>query len=97
MNYKANPRPDASSILKHPYFWSNSKKLLFLQDLSDRLDSEPKNSGLIKTLERQGLKIVGTDWHQKFNNLVIEQLSKYRKYDGSLVQDLLRAIRNKVK
>ena len=82
--------------MRHPYFWSNSKRLLFLQDLSDRLDSEPKGSSIVAGLERQALKIVGTDWQQKFNNLVLEQLSKYRKYDGSSVQDLLRAIRNKV-
>ena len=82
--------------MKHPYFWSNLKKLLFLQDLSDRLDTELKTSSLIKTLERHALKIVGTDWHQKFNNNVLEQLSKFRKYDGKSLQDLLRAIRNKV-
>ncbi|OLY83088.1 Serine/threonine-protein kinase/endoribonuclease IRE1 [Smittium mucronatum] len=39
-------RPSTSSILVHPYFWSASKRLLFIQDVSDKLESYAK---LIKT------------------------------------------------
>ncbi|PVZ97302.1 hypothetical protein BB558_006741 [Smittium angustum] len=40
-------RPSTSSILVHPYFWSPSKRLLFFQDVSDKLESLAK---LFKTL-----------------------------------------------
>ncbi|OMJ24069.1 Serine/threonine-protein kinase/endoribonuclease IRE1 [Smittium culicis] len=35
-------RPSTTSILVHPYFWSASKRLLFIQDVSDKLESHAK-------------------------------------------------------
>jgi serine/threonine-protein kinase/endoribonuclease IRE1 len=83
--------------LRHPYFWTAGQQLAFLQDVSDRLEVEPRDppSGILKQLERNSHKTVGVDWYRKFNRTVIENMSKYRKYDGGSIQDLLRAIRNK--
>lgn len=72
---------------------------MFLQDASDRfeiMERDPKEPGLI-ALETNAIKIVGPDWHKRFDRIFIENLGKYRKYDGSSVQDLLRALRNKVR
>jgi serine/threonine-protein kinase/endoribonuclease IRE1 len=82
----------------HPYFWSAGKKLSFLQDFSDRLEAESKDppSPILKSLERLANKTVGPDWGRKFQPTLLEQISKYRKYDGGNLQDLLRAIRNQV-
>ncbi|KAJ3304658.1 bifunctional endoribonuclease/protein kinase ire1 [Kappamyces sp. JEL0829] len=90
-------RPSAEAILRHPYFWTQSQQLNFLQDISDRLETEPRDpqSPLLKLLERQSNKIIGRDWLSKVNRSVLDSMSKYRKYDGSSVQDLLRALRNK--
>ncbi|KAI8902905.1 kinase-like domain-containing protein [Globomyces pollinis-pini] len=91
-------RPTAEMVLKHPYFWSATKQLSFLQDLSDRLEIESKEplSATLKSLERLSNKTFGADWQRKFNRTVLDNMMKFRKYDGSSLQDLLRAIRNKV-
>ncbi|KAI9366074.1 kinase-like domain-containing protein [Zopfochytrium polystomum] len=90
-------RPDAASVLIHPYFWTSSEKLSFLQDVSDRLEIEERDppTALLKQLERGANKVVGPDWQRKVDRMLMDNLSRYRKYDGSLVRDLLRALRNK--
>ena len=56
---------------------------------------EPRDAVLIR-LEKDAAGVVGNDWHQRLDRIVIENLGKYRKYDGRSVQDLMRALRNKV-
>jgi hypothetical protein len=56
---------------------------------------DPKDPYLL-TLEKDALNIVGNDWHSRLDKIFIENLGKFRKYDGRSVQDLLRALRNKV-
>eukprot|EP00842_Homolaphlyctis_polyrhiza_P003410 jgi/Hompol1/406/HPOL_003470-RA len=92
-----NKRPDATAVLAHPYFWSPSQRLSFLQDVSDRFEPESKDppSPLVKFLERGAAKVTNGDWCRRFDRSVIEDLGKYRKYDGASIQDLLRALRNK--
>jgi serine/threonine-protein kinase/endoribonuclease IRE1 len=72
--------------------------LSFLQDASDRFEvmcREPRDQHLI-ALEKNAFDIVGHDWHSRLDKIFIENLGKFRKYDGKSVQDLLRALRNKV-
>jgi len=52
---------------------------------------------LLVMLERDASKIVGPDWSAKVNKNLLESPGRRRKYDGKLVQDLLRVIRNKVR
>ncbi|KIJ63631.1 hypothetical protein HYDPIDRAFT_113122 [Hydnomerulius pinastri MD-312] len=90
-------RPDTTSILLHPFFWDPSRRLTFLQDASDRFEimcRDPRDANLI-TLETRAFEIVGHDWHARLDKVFIENLGKFRKYDGRSVQDLLRALRNK--
>ncbi|RKO93174.1 kinase-like domain-containing protein [Blyttiomyces helicus] len=90
-------RPDAITVLLHPYFWTPTKRLSFLQDASDRFEIEERDppSGLLKQLERGASKVVGPDWYRRIDRTLLDNLSKYRKYDGSTIRDLLRALRNK--
>ena len=91
-------RPDTKTCLLHPFFWDPAKRLGFLQDASDRFEimcREPKDAVLIK-LEKDAGNVVGNDWRQRLDRIFIENLGKYRKYDGKSVQDLMRALRNKV-
>ncbi|KAI8621051.1 protein kinase and ribonuclease [Chytriomyces sp. MP71] len=90
-------RPDSTAVLQHPYFWSSNKKLAFLQDVSDRLESEERDppSAILKQLERGAAKVVGPDWTRRLDRRILEDMGKFRKYDGRTVQDLLRAMRNK--
>ena len=90
--------PDTLDCLLHPFYWDSGRRLNFLQDASDRFEilcRDPKDQHLI-TLETESAKVIGSDWYTRLDKAVIENLGKYRKYDGKLVQDLLRALRNKV-
>jgi serine/threonine-protein kinase/endoribonuclease IRE1 len=91
-------RPDTTTILLHPFFWDAGRRLSFLQDASDRFEvmcREPRDPNLL-ILEKHASSIVGNDWHSRLDKVFIENLGKFRKYDGKSVQDLLRALRNKV-
>ena len=96
-SYPKMIRPDMKRALIHPYFWNAAKRLSFLQDVSDRLEGELKEaSELLKSFEKRGSKVIsGPDWMAKLDPGLLENLGKYRKYDGSSVQDLLRVLRNK--
>ncbi|EJU01341.1 hypothetical protein DACRYDRAFT_79919 [Dacryopinax primogenitus] len=90
-------RPSTDDCLIHPFFWTPAKRLNFLQDASDRfevMEREPKEAPLL-ALETGPANVLGPDWHRKLDKAVIENLGKFRKYDGKSVQDLLRALRNK--
>ncbi|EJD51886.1 hypothetical protein AURDEDRAFT_56466, partial [Auricularia subglabra TFB-10046 SS5] len=90
-------RPDTLSILLHPFFWNPGRRLNFLQDASDRFEimcRDPRDSALVE-LETGAFDVVGNDWHTRLDRIFIENLGKFRKYDGRTVQDLLRALRNK--
>ncbi|SCU82252.1 LANO_0B05600g1_1 [Lachancea nothofagi CBS 11611] len=91
-------RPTAARVLKHPLFWSHSKKLEFLLKVSDRFEIErrvPPSSLLLKLEEASERVIPNRDWTVKFDTVFMENLGKYRKYSGEKLMDLLRAFRNK--
>ena len=56
---------------------------------------DPRDPNLVE-LERGAVGVVGNDWNSRLDKFFIENLGKFRKYDGKSVQDLLRALRNKV-
>ncbi|ORZ00515.1 kinase-like domain-containing protein, partial [Syncephalastrum racemosum] len=90
-------RPNASKVLSHPFFWTPTQRLAFLQDVSDRLEVEKRDppSPLLMRLEKDADKIIGHDWYRRIDRVVAQDLRKFRKYDGKRVRDLLRALRNK--
>lgn len=56
---------------------------------------DPREPELID-LETNAFRVVGNDWHSRLDKIFIDNLGKFRKYDGRSVQDLMRALRNKV-
>ena len=56
---------------------------------------EPRDPNLVE-LEKRAVMVVGNDWPSRLDKVFLENLGKFRKYDGKSVQDLLRALRNKV-
>ncbi|KAF8802393.1 kinase-like protein [Phlegmacium glaucopus] len=90
-------RPDTKICLLHPFFWDPTKRLSFLQETSDRFEVMCKDSGdaALIILEKDAASVVGDDWHGRLDKMLIENLGKYRKYDGKSVQALMRALRNK--
>ncbi|CAE6531386.1 unnamed protein product [Rhizoctonia solani] len=90
-------RPDTTKCLTHPFFWTPSRRLAFLQDASDRfeiMERDPREPGLV-ALETGAVEIIGNDWQRRLDKMFIDNLGKFRKYDVTSVQDLLRALRNK--
>lgn len=51
---------------------------------------------MLVKLETGAFSVVGNDWNARLDKFFIENLGKYRKYDGKSIQDLMRALRNKV-
>ncbi|KAF8166060.1 hypothetical protein BJ912DRAFT_889548 [Pholiota molesta] len=97
LSFEARARPDTTTILLHPFFWDAGRRLNFLQDASDRFEimpREPKDPNLL-VLEQGAHDVVGNDWATRLDKIFLDNLGKYRKYDGKSVQDLMRALRNK--
>jgi serine/threonine-protein kinase/endoribonuclease IRE1 len=93
-------RPTAKEVCKHPFFWNSQKKLTFLCDFSDRLETDlitQASSNVFSSLaiERGAAEVVGTSWEAKLHSALIDNVQKFRTYDYSCVRDLLRLIRNK--
>ncbi|OJZ92417.1 hypothetical protein ASPFODRAFT_39773 [Aspergillus luchuensis CBS 106.47] len=92
-------RPDASAVLTHPFFWPPSDRLSFLCDVSDHFEFEPRDppSDALLCLESVAPRVMGPD--MDFLRLLPREfkdnLGKQRKYTGSKMLDLLRALRNK--
>ncbi|KAG7237104.1 hypothetical protein INR49_032854 [Caranx melampygus] len=92
---EAESRPSTACVLKHPFFWSPEKQLLFFQDVSDRIEKEPADSPIVVRLETAGRSVVRTNWRMHISAPLQTDLRRFRTYKGNSVRDLLRAMRNK--
>lgn len=97
-----NPRhrPDASTVLHHPFFWPVEDRLDFLCHVSDGFEFEPRDppSEALLQLESHAPEILAEasgDFLRALPRDFRETLGKQRKYTGGRVLDLLRALRNK--
>jgi serine/threonine protein kinase len=99
LHRQPSQRPNIETCLLHPFFWDPTKRLGFFRDASDRFEVMCKNpmDRVLIRLEEDARSIVGADWHQTLDQILIRNLRQSRKYDGGSVRDLLRALRNKVR
>ncbi|XP_055014000.1 LOW QUALITY PROTEIN: serine/threonine-protein kinase/endoribonuclease IRE1 [Boleophthalmus pectinirostris] len=88
-------RPSTACVLKHPFFWTPEKQLLFFQDVSDRIEKEPSDSPIVVRLETASRSVVRTNWRMHISVPLQTDLRRFRTYKGNSVRDLLRAMRNK--
>ncbi|SCV58744.1 probable IRE1-protein kinase [Fusarium fujikuroi] len=90
-------RPNAKEIMAHPFFWSPKKRLAFLCDVSDHFEKEPRDppSPALAELERHAGDVTRSDFLKVLPRDFVDSLGKQRKYTGSRLLDLLRALRNK--
>ena len=88
-------RPSITSILCHPLFWSKSKRLQFIQDVSDRIERELITSEISMALEKGRWDVIRGDWQRLLPQEIQYELTNHRSYRSSSVSSLLRAIRNK--
>lgn len=90
-------RPTSVEVMAHPFFWSPKKRLAFLCDVSDSLEKEirdPPSDALVE-LERHAPDVTRGDFLKLLTREFVDSLGKQRKYTGSKLLDLLRALRNK--
>jgi serine/threonine-protein kinase/endoribonuclease IRE1 len=90
-------RPSARQVMAHPFFWSPKKRLNFLCDVSDHFEKEkrdPPTPALIE-LENYAPRTTRGDFLKPLGKDFVDSMGKQRKYTGSRLLDLLRALRNK--
>jgi len=91
----AAKRPSAGQAHQHPFFWTVSKRLQFLMDLSDAVEVRDPDDALVQALNRRGATVFGASWEGRIEAELLQDLGTRRKYDFGQVCHLLRAIRNK--
>lgn len=83
----------------HPFFWPPSDRLAFLCDVSDHFEIELRDppSDALLCLESVAERVMGPDMDflRVLPRDFKDSLGKQRKYTGSKMLDLLRALRNK--
>ena len=101
IHHNARLRPDAMSVLIHPFFWPPAERLEFLCHVSDAFEFEPRDppSEALQQLESWGPRILELapkgDFLLHLPRDFRDTLGKQRKYTGTRILDLLRALRNK--
>lgn len=104
LSHNPKERPDAATILTHPFFWGAEDRLEFLCHVSDAFESEKYNereddlSEPLTHLESFAPLITrdyGGDFLRALPQPFKDTLGKQRKYKGESLLDLLRALRNK--
>lgn len=90
-------RPTTRDVMSHPFFWSVKKRLAFLCDVSDHFEKESRDppSEALCELERHAMDVTKGDFLRALPREFVESLGKQRKYTGSRLLDMLRALRNK--
>ncbi|KAL7628492.1 bifunctional endoribonuclease/protein kinase ire1 [Parahypoxylon ruwenzoriense] len=90
-------RPSAKDVMSHPFFWSAKERLAFLCDVSDHFELEPRDppSENLMELETRAPQVCRGDFLKVLPKEFVDSLGKQRKYTGSRLLDLLRALRNK--
>ncbi|KAK9419608.1 hypothetical protein SUNI508_07344 [Seiridium unicorne] len=90
-------RPNTRVVMAHPFFWDSKKRLAFLCDVSDHFEKEqrdPPSEALVR-LEKFAPRVCKGDFLKVLPKDFVESLGKQRKYTGTRLLDLLRALRNK--
>ncbi|PBP19142.1 serine/threonine-protein kinase [Diplocarpon rosae] len=94
-----NPRerPSARHVMAHPFFWSPKKRLNFLCDVSDHFEKESRDppTPALQELEAYASVVCRQDFLKHLGKDFVESMGKQRKYTGTKMLDLLRALRNK--
>lgn len=90
-------RPSARDVMAHPFFWPAKKRLNFLCDVSDHFEKEKRDPPTLalQNLENYAPEVCHADFLKPLGKEFVESMGKQRKYTGTKLLDLLRALRNK--
>ncbi|KAI0136186.1 unfolded protein response sensor protein [Xylariales sp. AK1849] len=97
LNPEPRCRPNTREVMAHPFFWDSKKRLTFLCDVSDHFEKEQRDppSLALQRLESYASLVCRGDFLKALTKDFVESLGKQRKYTGTRLLDLLRALRNK--
>jgi serine/threonine-protein kinase/endoribonuclease IRE1 len=98
LNRNPKLRPTAKDVCEHPFFWEQDRKMSFLCDVSDRIETDGVSeqlSSLSLLVERNASTVIGLDWSQELDEDLVSNVQRFRSYNTSSVRDVLRLIRNK--
>lgn len=91
-----NQRPSSEKVASNPLFWKAEKLLNFIVDISNKLEKRDEASEMVrsemKTVESE---VFHSDWLEKLDGEIVQNLQQRRRYNGTSMEDLIRAIRNK--
>lgn len=94
----AERRPTVECARLHPFFWNSERILEFLIDISNRLELRDGSSQHVRSLFQQGAEdVINGNWIESLEPAVRASLPHRNRmnYDGSSVENLIRALRNK--
>ncbi len=89
----AKSRLNLKQVIAHPYFWSGFKRLHFIAEFSDYLESIDEKSTAIALLEERAKNeniLAGKTWERAIDVSLIYEVSYHKKYNFSSVNDLVR-------
>jgi serine/threonine protein kinase len=104
INDNPRKRPNMTQVCDHVLFWTAQKKVDFLCELSDVLESPLDGAkvhsqgmkDMLVGLESNAKVVFGSNgWKDVLDSSLLVDLGRYRKYDYDSVRDCLRMIRNK--
>ncbi|KAG7569509.1 Protein kinase domain [Arabidopsis thaliana x Arabidopsis arenosa] len=95
VNPLPEPRLSAQETLRHPVFWSSTKKIEFLSHIGKLAKCSNNQSILTNYLDQIAMQALGcTDWSAKLDPLHDAHLKSKGKYVDTSLPELLRAVRN---
>ncbi|KAJ6649335.1 Serine/threonine-protein kinase/endoribonuclease IRE1 [Pseudolycoriella hygida] len=92
--HEAGNRISSQDVTRNPLFWNADKVLNFIVDVSNRLENREMNEEIREEIRYIEADVVRENWYTKLDTPVVDALKARRSYDGSSMQDLVRAIRN---
>lgn len=89
-------RPDMSSVLKHPLFWSKSEVMQYYIRIGNCLrDMKGSSAALLKqTLEKDAATVFKGSWRNPLDKVVLKDINP-KIFNEHEICDLLKIIRNK--
>eukprot|EP00658_Telonema_sp_P-2_P045282 TRINITY_DN3320_c0_g1_i5.p1 TRINITY_DN3320_c0_g1~~TRINITY_DN3320_c0_g1_i5.p1 ORF type:complete len:238 (+),score=46.26 TRINITY_DN3320_c0_g1_i5:166-879(+) len=96
VSHDPSNRATAGGLQEHPALWTSSKAADFVCDLSDQLDST-EACELHLEIDKVGKAVCGKDWSKRLDPWMREDLFARRGYRVNALQDLMRAVRNKIR
>lgn len=83
-------------IAGHFYFWDISKKLSYVNEFSNYMETFLEDEK-VKKLEEfsQSNGLITYPWSHQLHKTVLYEINNFKKYSFYSVKDLIRVIRNK--